>query len=281
MPPGDSPTRSAPCGRPISGFRMWFRRISECVIRRVRRYLQVIARLKPGVSIGAGAGADDPGGGRDRSGQSGLEQGHPIGVRPLHDHIVGARTKSWMLMLLGAVGIVLLIACANIANLLLARASAREREVGGSRRARRGPLAAVRQLMVESLCSSAVGTVSPSSRHGGPSRCSAPRCRTACRASRPSRWTCACSARPPACRSSPVCCSGSFQRCKLSRPNLTQRAEGGRARRQRGRDVSGCAACSSSPKSRSPSSCSSARRCSSAASSPSCGSTRGSARIMS
>jgi hypothetical protein len=53
-----------------------------------------------------------------------LEQTYPewnkdrwIGTRPLHDHLIGATTRSWMSMLLAGVGIVLLIACANVANL--------------------------------------------------------------------------------------------------------------------------------------------------------------------
>jgi putative ABC transport system permease protein len=93
-------------------------------------YLQTIARLKAGVTL-AQAQAE-----MDRIAAN-LTAAHPewnkdtlFGVRPLRDHLVGARTKDWMLMLLGAVAIVLLIACANVANLLLARASAREREVG-------------------------------------------------------------------------------------------------------------------------------------------------------
>jgi len=122
-------------------------------------YLQVIARLKPAVSIdGAQAQMTQVG--------AAIEQANPvwnkdltIGVRPLVDHIVGTRIKSWMWLLLGAVGLVLLIACANIANLLLARATARQRETSIRAALGAGRWRLVRQMLVESLALSAAGTI--------------------------------------------------------------------------------------------------------------------------
>ena len=122
-------------------------------------YLQVIARLKPGVSLAAAQAQMDQIAAALETANPQWNKDSRIGVRPLIDHVVGSSTKSWMLMLLGSVGIVLLIACANVANLLLARATAREREIGiraalGASRSR-----LVRQLMIESLLLSTLGTV--------------------------------------------------------------------------------------------------------------------------
>jgi predicted permease len=86
-----------------------------------------VARLKPGVSLAQAQAEMD-------TIARGLEQAHPeqkgwsVQLVSLHDELVGD-TRSPLLVLLGAVGMVLLIACANLANLQLARVLTREREI--------------------------------------------------------------------------------------------------------------------------------------------------------
>ena len=123
------------------------------------RYISLIGRLKPGISVEqAHARMDQI--------RGSLAAEHPdwfkdvgIRVRPLVDAIVGDRVRSWMWLLLGAVLCVLLIACVNVANLLLARTAARTHElrIRAALGASRWQL--VRSLQAESLLLSAAGTV--------------------------------------------------------------------------------------------------------------------------
>src|SRR3982751_4832126 len=122
-------------------------------------YLQVIGRLKPGVSLAqAQAQMDGVAAAIERANPV-WNKGARIGVRPLIDHVVGTRIRSWMLMLLGAVALVLLIACGNIANLLLARSSARARDIGIRAALGASRWRLLRLFLIESLMLSAAGTV--------------------------------------------------------------------------------------------------------------------------
>lgn len=81
-----------------------------------------------------------------------------LSIVPFHEYVVKAIKRS-LLILFSASALVLLIACVNIANLLLARAAAREREFGIRLSLGAGPLKIVRQLLTESLVLAAVGGV--------------------------------------------------------------------------------------------------------------------------
>jgi putative ABC transport system permease protein len=56
-------------------------------------------------------------------------QGRGVRLEPMHDTMIGSDLKVTSMLFLGVVGFVLLICCANVANLLMARASARTREL--------------------------------------------------------------------------------------------------------------------------------------------------------
>jgi putative ABC transport system permease protein len=112
--------------------------------------LRTIARLGPGLDLERARVAARALAGRLEQTHPEANQGVTFAVVPLHEQIVGDIRTS-LLVLLGAVGFVLLIACANVANLLLARGSSRRREIAvrlalGARRTR-----VVRQLLTESL----------------------------------------------------------------------------------------------------------------------------------
>jgi predicted permease len=157
MPPGFAPLPASLVDRHAEFYRPVGENYDDQ--QRSSRHLRAIARLKPGVTL-ARAQAEM------RAIAARLEAAHPADdshytarVITLAEDTVGGLRLS-LLMLLGAVAFVLLIACANVANMLLMRAMGRQQEIAIRAALGAGRLRMVRQFLTESvLLALAGGTI--------------------------------------------------------------------------------------------------------------------------
>ncbi|HEY3138919.1 MAG TPA: ABC transporter permease [Blastocatellia bacterium] len=125
--------------------------------RRGGHWLSVVARLKDGVTLEQAQAEMNAIQARIEAQHGEALVGSQVAVIPLLEQTLGRNLRLALLILWGAVGCVLLVACANVANLLLARAADRQKEIairlalGGSR------WRMIRQLLTESLLLSLIG----------------------------------------------------------------------------------------------------------------------------
>ena len=148
---------------PLNPFQIWVPRPAEVPFVAPSQlnnggfFFQAVARLRPGVSLEQARDAMNVvAGGYRQANPANVDAPSQIEVVPILEDAVGDQRRSY-LMLFGAVACVLLIACANIANLLLARFAGRRREIAArfALGASRGDV--IRQLVTESMVLALLG----------------------------------------------------------------------------------------------------------------------------
>ncbi len=127
--------------------------------QRDSRWLWVLGRLKPGVSFAEGSAEMQAIAGRQAEAYPDTNKMWRLRPKMLREFVTGNLTRQYVWLLIGAVGFVLLIACANVANVQFARVTGRTSEfavrtaLGGSR------WRVVRQLLIESILLSLGGAI--------------------------------------------------------------------------------------------------------------------------
>ncbi len=124
---------------------------------RSQHSLQSLARLKPGVTVAQAAAETDGIAARLQKTYPDTNKNRRFAVWPAIKFLVDRETKQYLIMLLGSVLFVLLIACANVANLQFARATGRLREVALRRALGAARWRVISQLVTESFVLSLLG----------------------------------------------------------------------------------------------------------------------------